>query len=114
MRWSILQHSDHSGGDPAFIVSLAGGSSISQLDTSPTAARTPPGFSRWYFNFLARVSELHRYVCQLVKLKLYWLKPGGVPDGLAAFCSYEVELPPAKAWWCPSSVTADADRKGSV
>src|ERR1041385_4469761 len=36
MRWSILQHSDHSGGDPAFIVALAGGTSTSPLPTSPS------------------------------------------------------------------------------
>jgi hypothetical protein len=44
MCWSILQHSDHSGGDPAFIVSLAGGVSISQLQKVFVSCRgTPPG-----------------------------------------------------------------------
>jgi len=32
---------------------LAAGSSISQLQATPLNHGTPPGFSRWYFNFIA-------------------------------------------------------------
>jgi len=49
-----------------------GGVSTSQLETSAGEALTPPGFSRWCFNFTAGTDAL--------------LNP-----------SYEIEAPPAKA-----------------
>ena len=43
---------------------------------------TPPGFSRWYFNFIATPLE-HLSVAQ--KLKYHRLKPGGVPTFFPIF-----------------------------
>jgi len=47
--------------------------------------------------------------CPLVdvalKLKYHRLKPGGVHEVSARRCSYEVEVPPAKARWCPKQPT---------
>jgi len=34
------------------------------------------------------------------KLKDHRLKPGGVNCFIESSCSYEIEGPPAKAWWC--------------
>jgi len=37
----------------------------------------------------------------VMKLKYHRLKPGGVCPGQGSSkCSYEIEVPPAKAWWC--------------
>jgi hypothetical protein len=62
---------------------LGGGPSTSQLNTTPPRNATPPGFSRWYFNFTTPIAS------PLLKEAL--------------LCSYEVEVPPAKAWWCPEA-----------
>src|ERR1043166_6745136 len=64
---------------------LAGGTLISQLPNAANPPRTPPGFSRWYFNFTATKCT--------PELESSWLFR-------RVFCSDEVEGPPAKAWWC--------------
>src|SRR6185295_3207925 len=38
----------------------AGGTSTFQLHKTPFVARTPPGFSRWYFNFSATQNAFRR------------------------------------------------------
>jgi len=42
-------------------------------------------------------------VAVVMKLKYHRLKPGGVQRELLCGCSYEIEVPPAKAW-CPEDV----------
>src|SRR5262249_43072315 len=56
----------------------AGGALISQLANAANAHRTPPGFSRWYFNFTARERDYLVVACVAIKLKYHRLKPGGV------------------------------------
>jgi len=73
---------------------------------APNPLETPPGFSRWYFNFSA-ISEgvptepNRRSFARAVKLKYHRLKPGGVLVLVLPTHSCEIEGPPAKAWWCP-------------
>jgi len=62
---------------------LAGGTSTFQLQTTPlNGSATPPGFSRWYFNFSASqslvVSQGLTRLFVAEKLKNHRLKPGGV------------------------------------
>jgi hypothetical protein len=96
--------------------------------------RTPPGFSRWFFSFIAtnnqpRILSGHHQASaggtstsqyslpknfatcaevnsQAMKLKDHRLKPGGVlKDSGAVVGSYEIESPPAKAMWCRSALS---------
>src|SRR5215470_20094638 len=61
---------------------LAGGSSISQLQNNhPRLLLTPPGFSRWFFNFLATKVCQNSTFFLPEKLKYHRLKPGGVQEG---------------------------------
>src|SRR6185295_10131286 len=47
------------------------------------------------------VSERRKAFCVAEKLKYHRLKPGGVRATKGVLCSRKVEVPPAKAWWCP-------------
>src|SRR6185295_9116796 len=99
---------------------LAGGTSTSQLQswgkqfgTPPGFSRwcfnfttiklgktvgTPPGFSRWYFNFGATMRCSPE---SATKLKHHRLKRGGVGVRVVgSACSCEIEAPQAKARWC--------------
>jgi hypothetical protein len=58
---------------------------------------TPPGFSRWYFNFIATPLE-HLSVAQ--KLKYHRLKPGGVPTFFPIFVVVKFKYHRLKARWC--------------
>jgi len=77
----------------------AGGTSTSQLQTTPIALLwTPPRFRRWYFNFIATNGSAlprHSFEVEAPPAKAWWC-----PRVFIRRCSYEVEAPPAKAWWC--------------
>jgi len=79
---------------------LAGGTSISQLEPRITAfTLTPPCFSRWYFNFPARsrTTPFKRIPPSSAVVFQFHTELRGTCD-----CISEVEVPPAKARWCPN------------
>jgi hypothetical protein len=74
---TIWQHSVTTAKNLLHHQASAGGTSIFALSRSSlTACETPPGFSRWYLNFLT--IDLERLVCE-------------------SLTSCEVETPPAEA-----------------
>src|SRR6185295_18263732 len=82
----------------------AGGTSTSQLHKTPFVARTPPGFSRWYFNFSATTKAKNFCDCRASAISCpSWCsceiespKAGGVPARLSGpWCSCEIESPKA-------------------
>src|ERR1043166_5101243 len=101
----------------------AGGSSISKLQTSNPKRWTPPGFSRWFFNFKATneqseevdTTRLQPVVLQLQSYKRairrgghHQASAGGTSiskltakaSGDEGSSSCKIETPPAEAWWC--------------
>ena len=50
-------------------------------------------------------------MCVVTKLKYHRLKPGGVRVTNKVLCSYKVEVPPAKAWGCPSDALPESNPK---
>ena len=77
--------------------------------------RTPPGFSRWYFNF--KLQSRFVFVmpglnededCEVLALKLKYHRLKSVVSGLRVtfVCSCEVEVPPAEA----GGVESNGDR----
>jgi len=64
-------------------------------------ARTPPGFSRWSFNFSLQTTS-----------KGSWTPPGfsrwcfnfGALRNTVLNPETEIDIPPAEAWWCPRRV----------
>jgi hypothetical protein len=77
-----------------------GGASISQLQNNrPEVFRTPPGFSRWFFNFRGYQiipNRLDPFVAP--KLKYHRLKPVVSAQYVkGVLCSWKDEVPPAEA-----------------
>src|ERR1043165_4134572 len=65
---------------------LAGGTSTSQLVMDVDEPKTPPGFSRWYFNFTA--TDFTSLISTPPKLKYHRLKPGGVQANFSLLDPY--------------------------
>src|SRR5690242_3389865 len=59
----------------------------------PFVARTPPGFSRWYFNFSATTKAKNLCDCR------------ASARSCPSWCSCEIESPPAKAGGVPAQVS---------
>ena len=76
---------------PGHHQALAGGSSTSQLTLGGRCVEFRNGGA----------TDSVELRCLAKKLKYHRLKRGGVRAGDGSVSSYEIEVPPAKARWCP-------------
>src|SRR5690242_17486302 len=62
---------------------------------------TPPGFSRWRFNFAANTNHVE-FCSAAEKLKYHRLKPGGVQEFVCVpVVAEKLKYHRLKPWWCP-------------